>query len=415
MLRFDWPSAEIMSVSEFPALLSQYMRRIRASAAGVASEVGMSREAINNWRNGDSLPGRKHRDKVLCCAAYLRLSEQETNALLAAANFEAEFPAERVSKRVADCGAISGAVSQVFDRLQQLRPYPILMLLTQAHVGQPPEREAILAEAQQRFGAESVVHLQPPYSLTADSSAYFAAIAAQCGFADVSSDYEFEMALTRRIQAQGRLFCLVSRFEQGDPEQRNVLAGILRSLSEMHSGKLVLLICGGRALADLKYQGGDLSLLNIAMSEEWPEPSLDEIDRLAKLHGVQVDALRVLTLSGGHPLLFEAMIFALRNTPSATDSELTRALVGATPLWQSIVPQLGHPSTRAAIAKRLGQTRLAPAQPYILDPVLRSLYWANLIVVRRDREGAWLCWRCEIVRLAGEQMLRTLDESDESL
>ena len=51
-----------MSVSEFPILLSHYMRRIRASTAGMASEIGMSREAVNNWRHGDSLPCRKHRD-----------------------------------------------------------------------------------------------------------------------------------------------------------------------------------------------------------------------------------------------------------------------------------------------------------------------------------------------------------------
>src|SRR5690606_1763601 len=68
--------------------------RIRASAAGVASEIGLSREAVNNWRNGDALPGRKHRDRVLACARYLRLTEVETNRLLRAAEFEPEFPAE---------------------------------------------------------------------------------------------------------------------------------------------------------------------------------------------------------------------------------------------------------------------------------------------------------------------------------
>ncbi|MFZ6756164.1 hypothetical protein ACO0K9_03015 [Undibacterium sp. Ji50W] len=33
----------------FSILLSQYMRRIRASASGVATEIGLSRESVNNW------------------------------------------------------------------------------------------------------------------------------------------------------------------------------------------------------------------------------------------------------------------------------------------------------------------------------------------------------------------------------
>ena len=74
-----------------------------------------------------------------------------------------------------------------------------------------------------------------------------------------------------------RLFCLVSRFEQGTPALRETLAGILRSLSEMHSGRLHLLLCGGEALADLKYRSGDMSLLNIAQVNHWPEPTLADL------------------------------------------------------------------------------------------------------------------------------------------
>lgn len=395
---FAAPCAATMPVSEFPALLTHYMRRIRASAAGVASEIGMSREAVNNWRNGDSLPSRKHRDKVLGCASYLRLSEQETNELLAAVGFEAEFPAEVSAKT----STASSAVTQVFDRLQQLRPYPILMLLTQAHVGQPPEREAMVAEARRRFGAESVVHLQPPYSLNADSSVYFAAIANQCGFDGIASDYEFEMALARRIESGGKLFCLVSRFEQGDPDQRNVLAGILRSLSEMHSGKLLLLICGGRALSDLKYQGGDLSLLNIATTEDWPELTAADVQVMAQRRAIaSVDGARALRISGGHPLLLDAALTALAAAPDSSDDDVVRTLAAHAPLWQSFLPLLADAAMRQSIRRRLTQQRLAPAQPYILDPLLRSLYWANLIVVRRYHDGAWLEWRCEAIRRAG--------------
>nr|WP_252980596.1 hypothetical protein [Delftia acidovorans] len=43
---------------DFGHLLGLYMRRIRASASGVATEIGLSREAVNNWRNGFPCPIR---------------------------------------------------------------------------------------------------------------------------------------------------------------------------------------------------------------------------------------------------------------------------------------------------------------------------------------------------------------------
>lgn len=391
-----------MTVSDFSSLLNRHMRRIRASAAGVASEIGMSREAVNNWRNGDSMPSRKHRDRVIACAVYLRLSELETNELLAAVGFEPEFPAEHVQ----ELPAASAAVGSIMDRLQQLRPYPILMLLTQAHLGQPPERAAILADAQQRYGVDNVLHLQPPFSLHADAAGYFSALALQCGFADIASDYAFEAALSRRLQSGRPLFCLVSRFEQGDPVLRDVLAGILRSLSEMHSGQLHLLICGGAALSDLKYQGGDLSLLNIAASESWPELAIADIHALAQRQGLaRVDAERALRLSGGHPLLAPAALALLAETTVRSDQDLIETLAAHAPLWQSFLPLLSDPALRPLIAQRLQQERLAVAQPYLLDPVLRRLYWANLLVARRQSDGHWLEWRCPAVRRAGQLIL----------
>ncbi len=395
-----------MTVSDFSSLLNRHMRRIRASAAGVASEIGMSREAVNNWRNGDSMPSRKHRDRVLACAAYLRLSELETNELLAAVGFEPEFPAEHVQ----ELPAASAAVGSIMDRLQQLRPYPILMLLTQAHLGQPPERAAMLAEAQQRYGVDNVLHLQPPFSLHADAAGYFSALALQCGFAEVASDYAFEAALSLRLQSGRPLFCLVSRFEQGDPVLRDVLAGILRSLSEMHSGQLHLLICGGSALADLKYQGGDLSLLNIAASESWPELAAADVAVLADRLGIATfDAARILRLSGGHPLLAPAALALLAEAPARSDAELIQALATHAPLWQSFLPVLSDPAVRSAIAERLGQDRLAVAQPYLLDPLLRRLFWANLVVARRHPDGNWLEWRCAAVQRAGTLIIAELD------
>ena len=87
-----------VNANKFPEQLMTYMRRIRASAAGIASEIGMSREAVNNWRLGTSMPSRKNRAQLRQCARYLRLTEIETNQFLLAAGFDAEYPVPDASE-----------------------------------------------------------------------------------------------------------------------------------------------------------------------------------------------------------------------------------------------------------------------------------------------------------------------------
>lgn len=405
-----------MPAPEFADLLSRHMRRIRASAGGVASEIGISREAVNNWRSGASLPSRRHRDRVLACANYLRLTEAESNGLLQAAGFEPEFPAEAA---VADAAAsalpavqIPETVVGLFDRLQQLRPYPVALLLTQAHWGQPPERAAMLAEAAARYGSGRVLHLQPPFRAGEGDQDYFASLAAQCGLEGVTTDAGFEAALAQRLQQPGALFCLVSRFEQGAPGPRDVLAGILRSLSEMYSGKLHLLICGGAALADLKYQGGDLSLLNIAASETWPELSVADLRRAGTALPDTVLA-RALQVSGGHPLLAQAALVLLAD-PAAppSDAQLEEQLSGHPRLWDALLPLLRDGAARAAIGGWLQRDQIAPARPYLVDPLLRQLYWHNLLAPRAQAQGqgSWLEWRCGAIRRAVRQVIDSLED-----
>ncbi|WP_421569556.1 helix-turn-helix domain-containing protein [Stenotrophomonas sp. PD6] len=399
-----------MPAPEFADLLSRHMRRIRASAGGVAAEIGISREAVNNWRAGTSRPSRRHRDRVLACANYLRLTEAECNALLQSVGFEPEFPVEPASALpVVDtvAGTVPATVTRLFDRLQQLRPYPVSLLLTQAHWGQPPERAAILAEAAARYGQERVLHLQPPFRAGEGDQDYFALLAAQCGLDGVTSDAGFEMALARRLQQSGALFCLVSRFEQGAPGPRDVLAGILRSLSEMYSGKLHLLICGGAALADLKYQGGDLSLLNIAATESWPELGVDDLRRSAA--GVADATLsRALQLSGGHPLLAQAAVLLLADT-ALDDEAVIDALSTHPRLWESLLPMLRDVTARDAVRGWLARSPVAPARPYLMDPLLRQLYWSNLLTSRAGEQGAGLEWRCEAIRRAVRQVIDGLE------
>ncbi len=71
-----------------------------------------------------------------------------------------------------------------------------------------------------------------------------------------------------------------SRFEQGAPIPRRQLAQLLRSKvedNENYSRRLHIMLCGGETLEYLKYKDGELSLLNLAEAERWPELVCDEV------------------------------------------------------------------------------------------------------------------------------------------
>lgn len=401
-----------MTNETFATLLTLYMRRIRTSAAGVATEIGLSREAVNNWRNGTSLPSPRARDRLLACARYLRLTEAETNRLCAAAGFALEFPLQGGARADVPFAAF---IDGLFARLGQAAPYPISLLLSQAHWGQPPFRQELLARARAIYGDGAVLHIQPPYSVSTASDDYFAAIGRQCGFAGVASDYEFEAALEDRLITNGRLFCLVSRFEQGTPELRETLAGILRSLSEMHGGRLHLLLCGGEALADLKYRCGDLSLLNIAQVSHWPELTLDDLAILAGLRWPsrpfeKTTLAMLLELCGGHPALVEEGLQWLcenAGRDEAVQTALHTRLAASARLWQTFLPLAADLSARDRLRARLQADDLGRARPYLPDAELRRLFWSNLVCVRGEGEAARLHWRCEVVRQAGLQVLES--------
>ena len=410
------PAPTAMAHDSFPELLSLYMRRIRASASGVATEIGLSREAVNNWRNGLSAPNLRSREKLVACTRYLRLTETEANRLLSAAGFEPEFPLQAESAGAAQ--PFAAFQDRLFAQLAQAVPYPISLLLSPAHWGQPPFRQELLQRARAQYGEGAVLHIQPPYSVSTVPAEYFAAIGRQCGLGDVASDYEFESALERRLLADERLFCLVSRFEQGTPELRETLAGILRSLSEMHSGRLHLLLCGGEALADLKYRSGDLSLLNIAQVNHWPDPSLEDLTQLARHRWPeqawpQPVLAALQEISGGHPALFEEGLQWLVDQDAGgglqgaqADRAALRTHLASSPrLWQTLLPLAQAPATRQRLAQLLQADELGRARPYLQDDELRRLFWGNLIHVRGTGEAARLHWRSPTIRDAGLMVL----------
>lgn len=396
-----------MPKSTFAQLLTKYMRRIRASSNDVAKEIGVNRLTIINWKK-DSMPGKKNRDKVVACAKYLRLTDEETNDFLKAASFLEEYV---LTGDLAEAIFVD-YIQRLFIKLSQLNPYPVMLLLTQANWDEPPCRNAILARAKQIYLPENVLHIHPPVSLTVDSDSYFAHLGKQCEMECVKNDYDFENVLKNRVEKTNKtnpLFLLVSRFEQGVPSLGKHLANIIRDISETYPNRFHVMLCGGEQLAALKYQNGSLSLLNFAKDEHWPELGIAEVKEWCnhRFKEVQLNedlVNKLLKVSGGHPQLLNKC-FALQLDYPLLDvmRNYPEKLSQSDELWQLFMPfRTKDQEIRQQVCQCLGkQGKLANWQPYILDEVLRELYWKNLLVWRDDE----LHWRCEAMRMAGKEIL----------
>jgi len=377
----------------FTSLVKKYMRRIRASAKDVADELGLSRQTVLNWVNGVSMPSNC--DKIIEFAIFLRLTPQETESFLQAAGCE---------KLASD--ATLKFVNKLFNQLSVMTPYSFLLLLTQANCTIFPLREVLLNQAKQHYSPGQVLHIHPPFFTNTDTQHYFRAFGKQCGFEHVNDELSFEEALQARLQQVNPLFLLVSRFEQTAVLIRQQLAGILHHLSELYPQRLHVVLCGGERLAELKYGGDELALLKHAAIEHWPELDRAEVYALRNYRFKELyldDELveQFLTISGRQPQLLEECFKLRQQYPELALADYPKILSQNDYVWQLFIPFGKDNTAKQKICQWLQQEELGKAQPYILDDLLRQLYWKDLLVERGKR----LYWRCEALRLAGQEIL----------
>ncbi len=371
------------------------MRRIRASASAVAVEIGMSREAVNNWRRGYSLPNKKSKDKVLACAAYLRLSAQEKASLLLAAGFETDGCSGK--------DEMTSIWQQSLIRLRDMKPYPILLLLSQAHTDLKLNKDLLVSLADVDDTNEQVIHLQILYSSSATQNDYFSYLGKQLGLPDIEDDLSFEFALGDLLKRH-KLVLIINRFEKGNKTHSEMLAGVLRNLVEMHPENLLLIISGGEHLSSLKYANGDHSLLNIA-DNYLVDPGIDQLisGYSPKLDGISEQQLAMIEkASGAHPGLVREQLDYLRKNPNASLNELIELVLENDQLYCDFNLVYQHTDTEP-LARYLTQRDLGKYRPYLPDKTLRKLFWQNLIKKTKDNH---LVWRSETIRSFGVQFIK---------
>lgn len=333
-------------------------------------------------------------------------------------NTDLALPPKFAASTAALSSGIRKFIDTLFAQLEQKSPPP-LMLLAQMDRSPSLMVEALLAMAKTRYTPMRCLHLASPYSKKNDIQSYFSGLAQQCGFSEtVNDDIQFARALRAKLNQASPLFLLVSRFEHSAGSCQQKLAGILRSLNETHADQLHIVLCGGEKLAELKYLHGNHSLLNVAQDYQWPE--LEPADVYAMRDNCCQDLVlddeivdKLLALSGGHPTLLQKCLQLYQDEPTLGWQDYPATLSEDHYVWQLFTPLTRNRMAAKKVHGWLMQEDIISASVLFNyndrskhNEILRRLYWKNMLVERRIKGHKRLCWRCEAIRLAGQEILQ---------
>jgi transcriptional regulator with XRE-family HTH domain len=432
-------------INRFGELLKDCRQKFGLSQEQLAALLDVERTTVSRWERGNLISRpRDLRNKLLKCfkeSKKLHFDPETVQKLFQSAGLHAldNDELKQVSYIKNDSGQntaeptiscqksseteklaenlFADYIPTLFEKLSQYRSRPVMLLLNQAHWDDPPCRKAILAQAQKNY-SNHLLNLLPPYHC-ANVDDCFAQLAQNSGIMSVNNKLDFHHWLQLKLESKdSRLFLLVSRFEKAAPLLMDELASLIRSFSD-ESDRFHVMLCGGQKLADFKYQKiGLLSLLDFANIEYWPELGIKEVKALYQhRYKKQLNdavAKELLKISGGHPEWLNQCFQFQQQSPNdwkdLTDS-YPKKLSQSETVWQCLTGMIEKDEETVQrlceLFKQKDKPLLSSWQPYILDKLLRELYWKNLLVWRDKKE---LYWRCEAVCMAGEKIFRCDDD-----
>jgi hypothetical protein len=285
-----------------------------------------------------------------------------------------------------------------------------LILLAQADRELNGSLVALRERAKERFGPAQVLHLTPPQGPDATESEFFATLGRRAGMQPVPQDVgAFASRLEDRLAAGERLFFLISGLHSCSDAGRAQLAHRLRGLSDHYHDAVPMVLVGGEGLAALKSADGLSSLLSHAEPMHWPEWNTGDLMDQARrsippLDLSAEDALALLTASGGHPrLILDALRLRAKGRPLP---ECTQALERSSQIEAQFSAIAQDPDQRRDLKDWLARTDLGAFRTcWIGDPLLRRLYWLNLLRADGPAGQERLVWRCPAVVRAGLRVL----------
>jgi TIR domain/Putative serine esterase (DUF676) len=279
---------------------------------------------------------------------------------------------------------------------------PAVVILAQEGLGSSAISREIKRRAAEKFGEKATVQLTPSYVTPEDGPGpYFESLLAQIGLpSEAASPLTFQRRLAQRLDKGDPMCLLFTGIEQSPREALEKLCGALRALNEQYA-HLRVLMCGGERLCEMRYAKGALSYLSHAQEELWPEPSPTDFQAEASALdcGVLSDDMVALLqeLTGGHFGLLRELL-ALAKAGERNREGFLQAIIDSPTVWAAVAPLRDNEQANRSLTSIVGREDLGEAQRFIRDPILRRIYWLNLIARRRSGSRLQLGWRSPAIR-----------------
>lgn len=297
---------------------------------------------------------------------------------------------------------------------EELEDVGVMLLFAQEGMGAGGS-DLLIDGARRRFGQANVFHVSTIACGEEESDGYFLDVARQLG---LPKNLRKIGALAARfpdlLSHRKQILIVLTNFENGPSTARYGLASALRSLLDSEKSKVRIIIRGGEKLAALKYEMGDLSLLNIAGTRLWPDLTEADIEWISLQRKPAVilsagEAHQIVKATGGEPRLVG---HCLRSRASASrdclDYEQVVRDYDIATAWFLPLKRKGlnmKSAKRLAEAKDLGVF----TSVWFSDPVKRHLFWRNAFTVREIEGRKRIFWRSEAFREAALAYLRCND------
>jgi len=277
--------------------------------------------------------------------------------------------------------------------------------------------DLLVQEAKQRYGATNVFHIVPIVCGEEEADGYFLDVARQLGISPGIARSAGALAghLPDLLTNRRKLLLVLTNFENGPRGARHKLASALRTFYQQEPNKVRMIVRGGEQLAELRYEAGDVSLLNLAGARLWPDLTEADVDWLfdQRETGASLkvgEAAAILRATGGEPRLVARCLRERADAGPDGAVDYERIVAGHDIATSWFVPFKRNNSDATKARRFLKEADQGVyAAPWFSDAVKRRLFWKNALAVREVDGVTRLRWRCDALREAGRGILECED------
>jgi hypothetical protein len=286
---------------------------------------------------------------------------------------------------------------------------PAVVLLAQEGLGSVAISKEIKRRAAERFGVNAVFQVTPSYVTPQDGvGPYFESLLAQLRLAtDTASPAVFNARLAAALGSGEPMCLLFTGIEHSPRVALEMLCGVLRALNERF-GQFRVVLCGSERLCEMRYAKGALSYLSHAGEELWPEPSLSDLKAEATGQGcseLDEEVLIILQeVTGGHFGLLRELLRLIIDGERSREV-LTQAVIDSPTIWAAVAPFRDSDEASRYLAAAAKSDNLGKIERHIKHPILRRMYWLNLITRRGSRARPFFAWRSPSIQEAVHRIL----------